>query len=406
MNRTKIKRLGKVYNGSTPNTGNTNFWDGDINWVTPADLTGDKYISKGSRSITELGRKNANLVTLPKNTVLLSSRAPIGKVALAKEPIHTNQGFKNIVTNENIMISEFLYYILLISEERLNLLGRGSTFKELSKNDFENFEVPCPSIETQRKVVNQLNNSVSRINLVKLETKKSIEELKKYKQSIITEAVTKGLDSSVEMKDSMIEWVGNTPIHWESRKISNYFSQVKNKNEDLLEENLLSLSYGNIVRRNINSSDGLLPANFKGYNIVEAGDIVLRMTDLQNDKVSLRTGFVTEKGIITSAYITIRTHQSKDVFPKFVQLYLHSFDIYKGFYGMGSGVRQNVNYNDIKQLQLLVPPFEEQKKIVSFINEKTSKIEEIIEDKVKVIEELENYKKSIIFEYITGEKIV
>ena len=109
------------------------------------------------------------------------------------------------------------------------------------------------------------------------------------------------------MKDSGIEWVGKIPKHWSVRKISNYFSQVKDKNDELEEENLLSLSYGSIIRRNINSTDGLLPANFKNYNIVESGDIVLRMTDLQNDKVSLRTGFVTEKGIITSAYITIRT---------------------------------------------------------------------------------------------------
>ena len=109
-----------------------------------------------------------------------------------------------------------------------------------------------------------------------------------------------------EMKDSGIEWVGEIPKHWQIKVLFQLATQVKNKNKDLVEKNLLSLSYGKIKRKNIEKSEGLLPASFDGYNIIEENDIVLRLTDLQNDHTSLRVGRTTERGIITSAYVTIR----------------------------------------------------------------------------------------------------
>ena len=108
------------------------------------------------------------------------------------------------------------------------------------------------------------------------------------------------------MKPSGVEWLGDIPADWETRNVFQLFTQVKNKNTDLQEQNLLSLSYGRIKRKRINTTDGLLPESFDGYNIIEAGDIVLRLTDLQNDQTSWRVGLATERGIVTSAYLTIR----------------------------------------------------------------------------------------------------
>lgn len=118
-----------------------------------------------------------------------------------------------------------------------------------------------------------------------------------------------------EMKDSGIEWVGEIPKHWQIKVLFQLATQVKNKNKDLVEKNLLSLSYGKIKRKNIEKSEGLLPASFDGYNIIEENDIVLRLTDLQNDHTSLRVGRTTERGIITSAYVTIRPINSNGVSP-------------------------------------------------------------------------------------------
>ena len=109
-----------------------------------------------------------------------------------------------------------------------------------------------------------------------------------------------------KMKPSGVEWIGDIPQEWEIKKCFQMFDQVKNRNTGMQETNLLSLSYGKIVRKNINTTTGLLPESFDSYNIINSGDIVLRLTDLQNDHTSLRVGLAYEKGIVTSAYLTLR----------------------------------------------------------------------------------------------------
>lgn len=200
-----------------------------------------------------------------------------------------------------------------------------------------------------------------------------------------------------------MDWIGKIPLEWNVKNIGNYFNQVKNKNQELTEQNLLSLSYGKIIRKNIKASDGLLPENFSSYNIVKENDIVLRMTDLQNDKKSLRTGLVTEKGIITSAYITLtcKSNVLDVINSKFIHYQLYAFDINKGFYGMGSGVRQNVNFDDIKTIKIVVPSYEKQQQIVDFLDGTLEKIENIISDTQQSIEELKKYKRSLITELVT-----
>lgn len=202
-----------------------------------------------------------------------------------------------------------------------------------------------------------------------------------------------------EMKDSGIEWVGAKPATWQVALASQVFSQVKCKNTGLVEQNLLSLSYGKIKRKSIDATAGLLPESFDGYNIIERDDIVLRLTDLQNDHKSLRVGRTTERGIITSAYLSIRPSKNHD--SQFLYYYLHSFDICKGLYGMGSGVRQGLNWDDIKRLQILVPPQSEQKQIASFLDRKCAEIDSVIADTQRTIEEYKVLKQSIITEAVT-----
>lgn len=206
------------------------------------------------------------------------------------------------------------------------------------------------------------------------------------------------------MKDSGIDWIGKIPDEWKIYQLSQVVTQVKNKNTNLQEKNLLSLSYGKIKRKNIDSNDGLLPASFDGYNIIENGDIVLRLTDLQNDHTSLRVGRATEKGIITSAYTTLRP-MNKDN-SRFLYYLLHAFDLKKGFYGMGAGVRQGLNYSEVKSLKIILPNDKsEQTKIANFLDKKCAQIDSIIEESKKSIEEYKSWKQSVIFEAVTGKNL-
>lgn len=199
--------------------------------------------------------------------------------------------------------------------------------------------------------------------------------------------------------DSGSEWLGNVPFSWSMVLLSQVVSQVKNKNSDLSEKNLLSLSYGKIKRKPIDTTEGLLPASFDGYNIIEANDIVLRLTDLQNDHTSLRVGISTEKGIITSAYITMRPKNSKTA--KFLYYLLHTFDVRKGFYGMGSGVRQGLNYGEVKRLKIPFPAEDEQAAIANFLDNEIMRVDSIISEAKASIEEYKCWKASIIYEAVT-----
>lgn len=199
--------------------------------------------------------------------------------------------------------------------------------------------------------------------------------------------------------DSGSEWLGNVPFSWSMVLLSQVVSQVKNKNSDLSEKNLLSLSYGKIKRKPIDTTEGLLPASFDGYNIIEANDIVLRLTDLQNDHTSLRVGISTEKGIITSAYITMRPKNSKTA--KFLYYLLHTFDVRKGFYGMGSGVHQGLNYGEVKRLKIPFPAEDEQVAIANFLDNEIMRVDSIISEAKASIEEYKCWKASIIYEAVT-----
>lgn len=201
------------------------------------------------------------------------------------------------------------------------------------------------------------------------------------------------------MKESGIEWIGKVPESWRIITASQVFTQVKCKNEGLQEKNLLSLSYGIIKRKDIETKEGLLPESFDGYNIIEAGDIVLRLTDLQNDQRSLRVGLSTERGIVTSAYLTLRNRSES--LPKYLYYYLHAFDISKGFYGMGAGVRQGLNWDGIKWLKILSPTVSEQQCIVDFLDRKCAEIDAVIEETRASIEEYKALKQSIITEAVT-----
>lgn len=203
-----------------------------------------------------------------------------------------------------------------------------------------------------------------------------------------------------EMKDSGVEWIGKIPASWNYHPLYYYFDERKNRNFDLRERNLLSLSYGNIIKKDINTTGGLLPASFNTYNIVKNLDIIIRPTDLQNDKKSLRTGLVKEKiGIITSAYIALKPREG--VFSNYFHYLLHSYDIMKVFYNMGNGVRQGLNYSEFSKLILVAPSLEEQHKIADFLDQKCSEIDALTADIQTQIETLEEYKKSVITEAVT-----
>lgn len=163
----KLSELGNVYSGGTPSTKESSFWDGDIPWITPKDLSNynGKYISNGERMITELGMNKSSATLIPKGSVLMSSRAPIGYVAICCKDVTTNQGFKSISCDETKCLNEYMYYWIKNNINYITSKSNGSTFKEISGTAFKELEVNVPSINDQAKVLKVLSNIDKKIEL-------------------------------------------------------------------------------------------------------------------------------------------------------------------------------------------------------------------------------------------------
>ena len=163
MNKVRLGDICRVVSGSTPKSNVEEYWNGDIKWITPAEIAPDSYIIMDTeRHITELAVKKTNLPLLPVGTVLLSSRAPIGKTAIVGEEMYCNQGFKNLICSDRVY-NKYLYFFLNSQENYLKGLGRGTTFKEISKGIVEDVEIPLPSIEEQKRAAEKFESIQSLI---------------------------------------------------------------------------------------------------------------------------------------------------------------------------------------------------------------------------------------------------
>jgi type I restriction enzyme, S subunit len=195
-------------------------------------------------------------------------------------------------------------------------------------------------------------------------------------------------------REKHVEWMGRTPEHWKQTILQRSAKEILNRNANGVESNVLSLSYGRIIKRDVTKNEGLLPESFDTYQIVEPGDIVLRLTDLQNDQRSLRVGLVGERGIITSAYMGLRP--SSGLLPKYLYYFLYSADTCKVFYGMGAGVRQTLDFKELRKLNVLVPPPDEQESIVRFLDPRVARVDLLIRKKQRLIDLLQEKRTALI----------
>ncbi len=184
-----LGEIGEIISGGTPSTKQADNFGGDIAWITPADLSNhnNKFISQGKRNISEKGLKNSSARLVPKGTILFSSRAPIGYVAIASNQLCTNQGFKNLIPNKNVS-SEFVYYYLLNSKNLAESYASGTTFKEISAKSFSKLPIPLPPLETQKQIVKLLERHFECADKTDKFIESALNKAKQLKQSLLKSA--------------------------------------------------------------------------------------------------------------------------------------------------------------------------------------------------------------------------
>lgn len=240
---------------------------------------------------------------------------------------------------------------------------------------------------------------------------RQIEDLEKYKKALITKTVTKGICKKGEperaMKDSGVEWIGEVPEEWSVSKVKYNFSTFKKipgKESEKYER--LSLTMNGVKHREKWTAEGLQPKDFMSYQLLRKGDLVFRLIDLQNPSKSRRVALSHDTGLISPAYTILHADNNK-MLPEYAEMFFLMMSYLDVFNALGScGVRSSINNTELMKISVLVPPLAEQQQIADYLDEKCKNINNRVQKRRQQLEWLKKYKKSLIFDYVTGKKRV
>lgn len=388
--------------GATPDSHNPDLWDGDVNWITPADFkTEDVYVKEGSRKLSEIGFKSCSTSMIPAGSIIFSKRAPIGTVAINTTELCTNQGCLGLVKKSRGLDNKYYYYILSIYPEVFNIFGSGTTFKEISATAFGEVSLPFPPVNEQHRISSFLDSKCSEIDALTADIQSQIDTLEQYKRSVITEAVTRGLDKNVEMKESGIEWAEQIPAHWRTMHNKYLMHKVKEICPVYNGEDILSLTMQGVIVRDFELG-GKMPASFDGYQIIHPGNLLMCLFDY--DVTPRCIGYINNEGLTSPAYSQFVMEPIADA--HYYYYYYLMLDFTKELLHLAKNLRHSFTEEQLGEINTVVPPVNEQREIAGYLDKKVAIIDEAISLKNDQLSTLDAYKKSIIYEYVTGKKEV
>lgn len=390
-----IKYISEVSSGATPKTSVQGYWDGNITWVTPADFkTETKFVLKGNRNITTLGVKSCSTVILPKGSLVFSKRAPIGQVSILKIPLCTNQGCFGIIPNES-MNNSFLYYSLAIHAQSFNTLGSGTTFRELSFSTFSSFKLSVPPKEEQDAIVRYLDAATSKIDKAIAMQQKMIDLLNERKQIIIQNAVTKGLDENVEMKDSGVEWTEFFPNSWSIKKVKYIFEFISTK--EVASNRTFNIALENIVAHSGNYIDT--------NSEYEAAGVSFRKNDILFGKLRpylAKVHLCERAGIALGDIFVLRPLSGFD--SSFLRYLLISERFIQYVDSSTYGAKMpRANWNFIGNIYVAYPTLDKQRDISKYLDKEMQRFDSAISNCQRQISLLQERKQIIINEVVTGK---
>lgn len=293
------------------------------------------------------------------------------------------------------------YFLMLWKNQIFNALGDAGVRSNLNSKDLLELSIPFPSLVEQQRIAEFLDRECGKIDGLKADIQAQIDTLEQYKRSVITEAVTHGLNLSAPMKDSGIPWVGQFPTHWTKKKgkyILRYMSKPVRQDDGVI----TCFRDGEVTLRSNRREDGFTMADKEiGYQGVDVGDLVVHGMDGFAGAI----GISDSRGKASPVLNVLNTKQNK----KYIMYYLRSMAYGEVFTALSTGIRVrscDLRWNKLAELLYPLPPIDEQNNIVNYIDEQIARTNEIIADKKSQIETLDGYKKSLIYEYVTGKKEV
>ena len=293
-------------------------------------------------------------------------------------------------------------YLLRYMDDRKTLLHLSKNLRSsLTETDFGAILTCVPPIAEQKKIAEYLDKKCGEVDEMIALQEQIIEELKAYKQSVITEAVTKGLNSNVPMKDSGIEWIGEIPEHWEVMPHKRVMHKIKEIQEQYNGEKILSLTMKGVIVRDLDAG-GKMPTTFDGYQKVYPNNLLQCLFDI--DVTPRCVGLIKDEGLTSPAYSQFELFDNG--YAPYYDYLLRYMDDIKAMLHLSKNLRSSLTETDFGAIPTCVPPFTEQQTIADYLDEKCGEIDKLISIKQQKIESLKEYKKSIIYEYVTGKKEV
>lgn len=304
-------------------------------------------------------------------------------------------------TKMNAQYYDWLFHSLRFSDEFYKM-GHGivDDLWTTTWDEMKRIRIPVPPFEEQQRIADFLDKECEKIDELKADIQAQIDTLEQYKRSVITEAVTHGL-TDAPMKDSNISWAKVVPAHWKIMPNKHLMKKIKSICPIYNGEDILSLTMNGVIVRDLDAG-GKMPSSFDGYQYVKHGNLLMCLFDI--DVTPRCIGLIKQDGITSPAYSQFKS--TSIAFAKYYYYYYLMLDFSKELLHLAKNLRHSLTEEQLGAIKQLVPPLEEQKAIVEYLDHKCAEIEQTIADKKAQIETLDEYKKSLIYEYVTGKREV
>ena len=391
-----------VLNGSTPSSSEQSYWDGDIHWATPEDIGSlrGRVLRNTRRKITEAGYDHSGTQIAPEGSIILTTRAPVGNLALSGIPLCTNQGCKTLVPRSKKFDSGYFYYQFLARKEELGALAAGTTFQELGTEELRAFEIWIPSRSEQRAIADFLDRETAKIDELISEKRRLIELLAEKRRALITHAVTSGLDPDVPMHPSGAEWLGEIPRHW-MKQFARWLFEEVDERSNTGEGELLTVSHlTGVTLRSEKEVNMFMAETLEGYKICRPGDLVINTLWAWMGAM----GVAFQHGLVSPAYNVYRPLGQLE--PRFVdylvRIPIFAQEVTRYSKGVWSS-RLRLYPEEFFQVVLPVPPVGEQRIIVDSLDRETEKMDSLNATTQETIKLLRERRAALISAAVTGQ---
>lgn len=406
--RGKIGQFADFYNGDRTSRypQPSEFVDNGVPFINSTNINNDFLDITECKYITEQKYGSLSGAKIMINDILFCLRGSVGKCAINNDLNAGTIASSLMAIRPKGIDAKFLLYCLLsdVSDQQTKMYMNGTCAANLSAENVSKYIIPIPSFLEQRSIASFLDVECSNIDSVMEQTRASIEEYKKLKQAVITQAVTKGIRPDRPMKDSGVEWIETIPEDWEIVRGKALFTEVNNRSEDGSEELLTVSQYTGVTPRSQKNVNMFEAETLEGYKICEIGDIPANTMWLWAGAI----GVSEYRGVISPSYNIYR--QNTNCFDShYLDSLLRAVPLVQHYESLSTGIRASrlrLYPQQFLNIRFPVPPLEEQREIVFYLQEKTKEIDNLIIKKEKAVEELDSYKKSLIYEYVTGKKEV